>query len=187
MTLTGLAASTGSTSSGGAAADATSHGAGRNGARRGASGSRWMSPRRYGRLRRRDEARTRSPRRAAFADRRTGPPLVVLSGLSAAHTNPSGLDGWMQLRMIRPLAHRFTVHLVNRRPGLAIGTTMRDLAGAQTVALPREEPRRRAQPSTGAALPPASRNAGSSPAAHSRPKAVAATTSSSSSTRAKPR
>ena len=57
-----------------------------------------------------------------------GPPVVVLTGLQAEHGNPTGVERWSQLRMIRPLTERSAVHLVGRRPGLAAGTTMVDLA-----------------------------------------------------------
>jgi pimeloyl-ACP methyl ester carboxylesterase len=64
-----------------------------------------------------------------------GPPLVVLAGLSPEHRNPTGLDRRMQLGMIRPMAGRFTVYLVGRRPGLAPATTMRDLAADAAEAI----------------------------------------------------
>lgn len=58
----------------------------------------------------------------------SGPPLVVLSGLSATHTNPTGLDRRVQLRIVEPLTDHFAVHLTGRRPSLEADTTMRDLA-----------------------------------------------------------
>lgn len=58
----------------------------------------------------------------------SGPAVVLLGGLTAEHVVPTGLDRWVQLRMVRPIAERCTVHLVGRRPGLARGTTMADLA-----------------------------------------------------------
>jgi pimeloyl-ACP methyl ester carboxylesterase len=67
-----------------------------------------------------------------------GQPLIVLVGLSAEHTNPTGLDRWMQLRLVRPLAERFAVHLVGRRPGLPAGTTIGDLAGDVATAIATE-------------------------------------------------
>ena len=69
-----------------------------------------------------------------------GPPLVVLSGFSAEHANPTGAARRFSLRPLLPLARQFTVHLVNRRPGLLPGTTMRDLAGHHAHALERAFP-----------------------------------------------
>jgi pimeloyl-ACP methyl ester carboxylesterase len=66
-----------------------------------------------------------------------GPPLVVLSGFSAEHANPTGAARRFSLRPLLPLARQFTVHLVNRKPGLHPGTTMRDLAGHYAHALER--------------------------------------------------
>lgn len=59
----------------------------------------------------------------------TGPPLIVCEGLTAEHANPRGLDRMMTLRLHGPLGRHFTVYVVNRRPGLATGTTMADIAG----------------------------------------------------------
>ncbi|MFI6291757.1 alpha/beta fold hydrolase [Nonomuraea sp. NPDC050790] len=56
-----------------------------------------------------------------------GPPLVVLLFTPQAAT-PAGLARWSAMRMLRPFAERFTVHLLNRPPGLAHDTTMADLA-----------------------------------------------------------
>jgi hypothetical protein len=47
-----------------------------------------------------------------------GPPLVVLSGFTAEHANPTGAARRFHLRPLLPLASQFTVHLVNRKPGL---------------------------------------------------------------------
>src|SRR5512132_2538644 len=45
-----------------------------------------------------------------------GPPLVVFSGLTAEHTNPTGLERQFQLQSLKPLARHFTVYAVNRKP-----------------------------------------------------------------------
>ena len=58
----------------------------------------------------------------------TGPPLLLLAGLTPEHRNPTGLDRRMQLRSAAAFAEHFTVYLVNRRPGLPAGTTIADLA-----------------------------------------------------------
>ena len=67
-----------------------------------------------------------------------GPPLVVFSGLTAEHTNPTGLDRRFQLQSLKPLARHFTVYAVNRKPGLAAGSTIKDLAGHYAEAIAHE-------------------------------------------------
>lgn len=57
-----------------------------------------------------------------------GPPLVVLRTAVPSSANPRGLERWSELRLLRPLARRFTVYAVGRRPGLQRGVTMADLA-----------------------------------------------------------
>jgi pimeloyl-ACP methyl ester carboxylesterase len=57
-----------------------------------------------------------------------GPALVVASGLSAEHANPTGVWRRMSLSWAAPFAEHFTVYVVNRRPGLAPGSSMSDIA-----------------------------------------------------------
>jgi pimeloyl-ACP methyl ester carboxylesterase len=57
-----------------------------------------------------------------------GPPLLMASGLTADHRNPTGRWRKMALSWVAPFAEHFTVYLANRRPGLDPGTTMSDLA-----------------------------------------------------------
>jgi pimeloyl-ACP methyl ester carboxylesterase len=57
-----------------------------------------------------------------------GPPLLMASGLTADHQNPTGRWRKMALSWVAPFAEHFTVYLANRRPGLEPGTTMGDLA-----------------------------------------------------------
>lgn len=64
-----------------------------------------------------------------------GPPLVALPGFSGRHVNPTGRERSMQTRNLRLPARRFTVHLVQLRPGLPAGTTMSDLADDIAAAL----------------------------------------------------
>jgi pimeloyl-ACP methyl ester carboxylesterase len=64
-----------------------------------------------------------------------GPPLVVFSGLSPAHANPAGLALRLEEQTLRPFARHFTVYAVNRRPGLAPGTTIRDIAADYAAAI----------------------------------------------------
>ena len=57
-----------------------------------------------------------------------GPPLLMATGLTAEHTNPSGFERRMMYRMMAPFARHFTVYGANRKPGLAPGATMSDIA-----------------------------------------------------------
>ena len=57
-----------------------------------------------------------------------GPPVVALPGLSARNANPRGMDRTIQTDGLQAVAERFTVHLLQRRPGLRPGTTVSDLA-----------------------------------------------------------
>jgi pimeloyl-ACP methyl ester carboxylesterase len=67
-----------------------------------------------------------------------GPPLVVFSGLSAEHANPTGLARRFELETLKPMAEHFTVYAVNRKPGLPAGSTIGDLAGHYAEAIARE-------------------------------------------------
>jgi pimeloyl-ACP methyl ester carboxylesterase len=69
-----------------------------------------------------------------------GPPLVVFSGLSAEHANPTGLARRFELQTLKPMAKYFTVYAVNRKPGLPAGSTIKDLAGHYAEAIAREFP-----------------------------------------------
>jgi pimeloyl-ACP methyl ester carboxylesterase len=64
-----------------------------------------------------------------------GPAVLVLPGLTADHTLPTGIDRTFELHTLRPLATRFTTHWVNRRPGLAPGTTIADMAADYAAAI----------------------------------------------------
>jgi pimeloyl-ACP methyl ester carboxylesterase len=57
-----------------------------------------------------------------------GPPLLVAAGLTAQHANPRGAWRRASLSWAAPYAQHFTVYLVNRRPGLPLGTSMSDIA-----------------------------------------------------------
>jgi pimeloyl-ACP methyl ester carboxylesterase len=67
-----------------------------------------------------------------------GPPLVVFSGLSAEHANPTGLARRFELQTLKPMARHFTVYAVNRKPGLPAGSTIGDLAGHYADAIAAE-------------------------------------------------
>lgn len=58
-----------------------------------------------------------------------GPPMLLLQGLSPEHTAPTGMDLMVMGSLVKALAEHVTVYFANRRPGLAEGTTMHDLAG----------------------------------------------------------
>jgi pimeloyl-ACP methyl ester carboxylesterase len=64
-----------------------------------------------------------------------GPPLLVASGLTPEHANPTGRWREMALKWVAPFAEHFTVYLANRRPGLDPGTTMGDLADDYATAI----------------------------------------------------
>ncbi|RYU09936.1 alpha/beta fold hydrolase [Nocardioides iriomotensis] len=57
-----------------------------------------------------------------------GPPLLVAAGLTTEHANPTGVWRRLSLSWAAPYAEHFTVYLVNRRPGLAPGTSMSEIA-----------------------------------------------------------
>ena len=57
-----------------------------------------------------------------------GPPLLAASGLTPAHANPTGVMRRMAVSWARPFAEHFTVYVTNRKPRLAPGVTMSDLA-----------------------------------------------------------
>ena len=64
-----------------------------------------------------------------------GPPLLMASGLTAEHANPTGRWRKMAMSYVAPFAEHFTVYLTNRRPGLARGATMSDLAADYATAV----------------------------------------------------
>ena len=66
----------------------------------------------------------------------SGPPLVVLAGLGKDNALPHGLQRRFELGTVRPYADAGrTAYWVTRRPGLAAGVTMADLAADHAVAL----------------------------------------------------
>lgn len=64
-----------------------------------------------------------------------GPPLLVSPGLSSQHANPTGLSRRMAVSWAGPFADHFTVYLTQRRPGLASGATMTDIAADYAAAI----------------------------------------------------
>ncbi|OXM55084.1 alpha/beta hydrolase [Amycolatopsis thailandensis] len=65
---------------------------------------------------------------AAYLEFGTGRPLVVFRTVLPDSANPTGAARWAEARSLKPLAARFTVLAVGRRPGLEPGVTMADLA-----------------------------------------------------------
>ena len=64
----------------------------------------------------------------------------MFSGLTAEHANPTGLERRFQLQSLKPLARHFTIYAVNRKPGLPVGATIKDLAGHYAQAIARQFP-----------------------------------------------
>lgn len=64
-----------------------------------------------------------------------GRPLVFLPGFGPEHSVPTGWARRIALNQVRHLADHREVFWVNRKPGLAPGTTMSDLAEQHAVAL----------------------------------------------------
>ncbi|MEX5255008.1 alpha/beta fold hydrolase [Kocuria arenosa] len=58
----------------------------------------------------------------------SGPPLVLLPGLSGHHRVPEGIELALELGQVRPYAASRTVWWITRRHGLPAGATMADLA-----------------------------------------------------------
>lgn len=67
-----------------------------------------------------------------------GRPLVYLRWFTPDHANPTGCMREAEVKMLAPLAQHFRVYAVNRAPGMAEGTTMRDIAGQHAEALAAE-------------------------------------------------
>ncbi|WP_308248559.1 alpha/beta hydrolase [Nocardia sp. MH4] len=68
----------------------------------------------------------------AFGD---GPPLVFLRWFTPDHANPRGWMRSSEIKTMAPLARNFRVYAVNRAPGMAVGTTMADIAREHAEAL----------------------------------------------------
>lgn len=65
-----------------------------------------------------------------------GTPLVYIPGTAPEHRNPTGLARTIAIRTLIPFTTKgFEVYLVNRRPGLPVGTTMADVAADYAEAI----------------------------------------------------
>lgn len=67
-----------------------------------------------------------------------GPPLVMASGLTPEHANPTGAWRRMYLAQAAPFADHFTVYLVNRKVGLTPKSTMGDIAADYALAIEKD-------------------------------------------------
>ena len=68
----------------------------------------------------------------------SGPPLVMVQGLTPEHDIASGWSHRMALSSARPLAPHFTVYSVNRKRGLEPGASMAQIAGHLADAIERD-------------------------------------------------
>ncbi|WP_203790620.1 alpha/beta fold hydrolase [Paractinoplanes rishiriensis] len=73
-----------------------------------------------------------------YAARGSGPPVIVLPGITGDNADPAGRDRRAQLRVFRSLTDRFTLLVINRRPGLARGAALQDLAEDYAKAIAHE-------------------------------------------------
>ncbi len=64
-----------------------------------------------------------------------GPPLVMASGLTPEHANPTGWMRRMAVASAAPFGEHFTVYLTNRKAGLAPAATMADIAADYAAAI----------------------------------------------------
>jgi pimeloyl-ACP methyl ester carboxylesterase len=64
-----------------------------------------------------------------------GPPLVMALGGAAEHANPTGAGRRLSLVMAGRFAGHFTVYVTSRKPGLAPGATMADIAADYATAI----------------------------------------------------
>jgi pimeloyl-ACP methyl ester carboxylesterase len=67
-----------------------------------------------------------------------GPPLVMALGGAGEHANPAGFMRRMSLFTAAPFARHFTVYVTSRKPGLALGCTMADIAADFATAIENE-------------------------------------------------
>lgn len=68
----------------------------------------------------------------------SGPALVFLRWFTPDHANPRGWLRSSEIKTMAPLARHFRVYAVNRAPGMAVGTSMADIARAHAEALDAE-------------------------------------------------
>jgi len=64
-----------------------------------------------------------------------GPPLVMAVGGAAEHANPAGIERRISVSTAARFAGHFTVYVTSRKPGLAAGATMADIAADYAKAI----------------------------------------------------
>ena len=64
-----------------------------------------------------------------------GPPLVMAVGGAAEHANPAGIERRISVSTAARFAGHFTVYVTGRKPGLAVGATMADIAADYAKAI----------------------------------------------------
>lgn len=64
-----------------------------------------------------------------------GPALLMASGLTSEHANPTGRWRRQAMSYVAPFAEHFTVYLANRRPGLPKDSTMSEIASDYATAI----------------------------------------------------
>jgi pimeloyl-ACP methyl ester carboxylesterase len=64
-----------------------------------------------------------------------GPPLVMAVGGAAEHANPAGIERRVSVSTAARFAGHFTVYVTSRKPGLAAGATMADIAADYAKAI----------------------------------------------------
>ena len=65
-------------------------------------------------------------------------PLVIFQGLGFENKPSTGLMAWGEAKLYRSLGKDFTTHVVNRKPGLPAGCSMRDMSDGYATMI-REE------------------------------------------------
>ncbi|MEC3918588.1 alpha/beta fold hydrolase [Nocardia sp. CDC160] len=65
----------------------------------------------------------------------SGQPLVFLRWFTPNHANPTGWQRTSEIRTLTPLARHFRIYAVGRAPGMAMGTTMAEIATQHAEAI----------------------------------------------------
>src|SRR3954469_14312178 len=74
----------------------------------------------------------------SYAAAGSGPPVVVLPGISGDPADADGRGRRMNLRVFRRLTRHFTVYVVNVKPGLTPGASGHDVANDYARAIAEE-------------------------------------------------
>ncbi|MEV6324249.1 alpha/beta hydrolase [Nocardia sp. NPDC051787] len=65
----------------------------------------------------------------------SGRPLLLLRWFTPDHANPTGWMRTSEIKTLAPLARHFRVYAVGRAPGMAVGTTMAEIAAQHAEAI----------------------------------------------------